>query len=365
LLQLQQVETGDKQLQHAANIKPSIADMPLLEYAENFWKFGSKYIEDKEYLEKKKLSLNYILCNQCKIKNKAMVFPGFQGLKVSELTKDLIRDWMLFLSKNGSSGDDVNKSVKALRVPVKRAYDYDLIPVYPFAGISKAAHTERRRGILTLKEIQTLLDTPIKDVRSRLAIYLPIICSMRIGEVRGLKWGDISNRMIYINNNWQDKEGLKDCKWDSSGYVPMPNVVSDLLNELYKIAPLNGDNDYVMSIKPYMPLHKDTIWKMFKKELLSIGIDEDERKKRNIVYHSMRHDFVIFCRAIGLSDFEIRMLARWKDDKQLQRYGDHIEAIDYKNIGAKMDMPLLPAPQSSVSFISGTVGNTQSFTSSS
>jgi len=119
----------------------------------------------------------------------------------------------------------------AMRVPVKRAFFDDIIKTDPFNGVKTAVHKEKRRGILTPTEIKKLVETSISEPRTRLAVFLPLYCSMRMGEVRGLQWGDISDGIIHIRHNWQEKEGLKPCKCGSEGYVPMPRIVAELLNE--------------------------------------------------------------------------------------------------------------------------------------
>ncbi|MCL2277176.1 MAG: tyrosine-type recombinase/integrase [Treponema sp.] len=229
----------------------------------------------------------------------------------------------------------------ALRVPVRRAFEDDIIPTDPFNGVPRAYHKEKTRGILTPAEIKTLVEKPASDARARLAVYLPLYCSMRMGEVRGLQLGDISDGIIHIQRNWQEKEGLKTCKCGSEGYVPMPNVVAELLNRLRDIAPCTGQNDFVMSIKPYHPICREYLSESFRKELLGIGIDEALRKERNIVYHSLRHSFVTACRIAGLTDFETMTLSRHKDVKMLQRYSHGKEAIDIKGIGLKLEQSLL------------------------
>ena len=318
-----------------------IADILLLEYAESFWQSDSEYVKEKALLDKKPLSYHYLLTNREMIKNKMRPFEGFQGLSLKELSKPIIRQWKLWLAEQGYSGRTINGALLALRVPVKRAFFDDLIPTDPFNGVPRAAHKEKTRGILTPAEIKTLVDKPAADPRVRLAVYFPLYCSMRMGEVRGLRWGDISDGVIHIQHNWQEKEKDKDCKCGSEGYVPMPRVVAELLNRLHDIAPCTGHNDFVMAIRPYKPICREYLWESLKKELLDIGIDEAQRKERNIVYHSLRHSFVTACRIAGLTDFETMTLSRHKDTKMLQRYSHGKEAIDIKGIGLKFEQSLI------------------------
>ena len=318
------------------------ASMPLLQYVERFWQPDSEYVRERAVIDKKAHSTQYLLANRGIVKAKIKPFPGFTDMELGGLSKPVIRQWKLWLAEQGYSGKTINSAMLALRVPVKRAFFDDIIPSNPFEGVPAAAHKEKARGILTPAEIKRLVETPAPDPRSRLAVFLSLYCSMRMGEVRGLLWGDISDGVIHIQHNWQEKEGLKRCKCGSEGYVPMPRVVADLVNQVHIIAPLTGPGDFVMSQKPYHPACREFLWKALRSELSQIGITEERRKERNIVYHSLRHSFVTACRIAGLSDFETMTLSRHKDRKMLERYSHGQEALDVRLVGEKLERSLLP-----------------------
>jgi integrase len=329
-------------IKEAAGYNP-LVDKPLLEYAENFWRPGGEYAREKALVDQKPLAAHYMLSNRQLIKNKAIPFPGFRGTTLGGLTKPLLRQWKLWMADRGTSGRMINGAMLALRVPVKLAFDDDIIPVNPFAGVKRAAHKEKLRGILTPWEIRRLVERPVENPYTRLAVYLSLYCSMRMGEVRGLQWGDIADGVIHICHNWQEKEGIKSCKWGSEGYVPMIGIVADLVNQVHGAAPLTGPDDFVMAQKPYHPVSREFLWESLRTELAVIGITEEERKKRNIVYHSFRHSFVTAYRVAGLSDFETITLSRHKDVKMLQRYTHGQEALDLNELREKMEKRL-PAP---------------------
>ncbi|MDR2923416.1 MAG: tyrosine-type recombinase/integrase [Treponema sp.] len=317
------------------------ASILLLEYAESFWKPDSDYVKEKALLEKKPVSAHYLLTNRRMVQTKMKPFTGFAGMTLNGLTKPVIRQWKLWLAEQGYSGRMINGAMQALRVPVRRAFFDDIIQTDPFAGVPRAAHKEKIRGVITPDEIKNLVNAPITDPRSRLAVYLSLYCSMRMGEVRGLLWGDISDGIIHICHNWQEGEGLKPCKCGSEGYVPMPRMVADLVNQVHIIAPLTGPNDFVMSTIPYHPIRREFLREAMKKELSAIGIGEAQCKERNIVFHSLRHSFVTACRIAGLTDFETMTLSRHKDVKMLQRYSHGQEALNVKRIGEKLEKSLL------------------------
>jgi integrase len=321
-----------------------LADKPLLEYVENFWSADGKYAKEKALVEKKPLSAHYMLSNRQLVKNKAVPFPGFQGVTLGGLTKPLLRQWKLWMAERGTSGRMINGALLALRVPVKQAFDDDVIPVNPFAGVKRAAHKEKIRGILTPAEIKSLVEKPVVDPYTRLAVYLSLYCSMRMGEVRGLLWGDISDGVIHICHNWQEGEGLKGCKMGSEGDVPMVRMVADLVNRVHVLSPLTGPGNFVMAQKPYHPVSREFLWEALRTELKALGITEEERVRRNIVFHSLRHSFVTACRIGGLNDFEVMALSRHKDRKQLERYSHGQEAMDMGGTRIKLERGL-PAPE--------------------
>jgi integrase len=328
-------EAAETQAEEAA--RNPVADMPLLEYVTNFWQPDSEYVREKALVEKDPMSAHYLLSNRQLVKNRMEPFPGFQGLTLAGLTKPLIRKWKLWMAEQGASGRMINGALLTLRVPVRRAFADDIIPADPFAGVQRAAHKEKMRGILRPDEIKTLLETPVADPRSRLAVYLALYCSMRMGEVRGLMWGDIADGVIHIVHNWQEKEGIKKCKKGSEGYVPMPRLVAELVNEVHALCPLTGPGDFVMAQKPYHPVSREFLWAALRSELASIGINEAEMKRRNIVFHSLRHSFVTACRMAGLLDVEVMALARHKDAKMMERYSHGQEALDLDGIRAKIE----------------------------
>jgi integrase len=323
--------------EEAAAGRNPLADKPLLEYAENFWRPGGEYAREKALVEKEPLAAHYILSNHQLFKNKIAPFPGFKGVTLGGLTKPLIRRWKLWMAERGTSGRMINGALLALRVPVKLAFDDDIIPVNPFAGVKRAAHKEKIRGILTPAEIKKLAESPVTDPYKRLAVFLPLYCSMRMGEVRGLQWGDIADGVIHIHHNWQEKEGIKKCKMGSEGYVPMPGVVANLLNQIHSMSFLTGPEDFVLGKKPYHPISREFLWEALREELDAIGIPEEDRKRRNIVYHSLRHSFITNCRMAGLNDFLVMSLARHHDPKMLQRYSHGQEAMNMLEVKEKLD----------------------------
>jgi hypothetical protein len=120
----------------------------------------------------------------------------------------------------------------------------------------------------------------------------------------------------------------------------MPRPAAELVNRVHALAPLTGPEDFVMGQKLYHPVSREFLWEALRSELTVIGITEEERVRRNIVYHSLRHSFVTACRVAGLSSFETMTPARHKNPKMLDRYSHGQEGLDLVSLREKIDNSL-------------------------
>ncbi len=73
------------------------------------------------------------------------------------------------------------------------------------------------------------------------------------------------------------------------------------------------------------------IQRTFSKALHKIGINEEERRKRNITFHSWRHFFNTLCRVNNISDSKLQRITGHKTDKMTEHY-THYSKNDFKDI---------------------------------
>ncbi|GHU66329.1 hypothetical protein FACS189447_06960 [Spirochaetia bacterium] len=173
-----------------ANTTPpvqTVANMPLVQYLEEFWSDNSEYIRYKRDVKKKPLTPYYIAMNHDDVQRHIAPFPGFAGVSVRGLTKALLKKWMIWLAgrntlrrtKNGTiseskimSGRRANSVLQSMRVAIRWAVDNEDLAIDPFRRLGEVAETLREKGVLTLEERNTLIAAPISDYRKRLAVLL-------------------------------------------------------------------------------------------------------------------------------------------------------------------------------------------------
>jgi site-specific recombinase XerC len=213
----------------------------FLQYVADFWKDDSPYCRERAMVQKKPMSALYVANNHDDVRRHMVDFSPFQGLELADLTAGLVKDWQIWAAEKGLSGARINAVTKAMRVAVRYAIDRGELDRDPFATVRKAPEPRREKGVLTPAEEKRLVLTGTKDPRDRAAVLLGAMCGLRLGEIRGLQWGDVDTEKneIRITHNWQNLEGVKGCKAGSNRVLPLPVQVKNAL-EAVRLARHNG-----------------------------------------------------------------------------------------------------------------------------
>jgi integrase len=336
---------------------------PLLQYVAEFWLPDSPYVREYIQVKKKPLSAAYVRLHHEDVRRHLEPFPGFQGVTIHTLTSGIIRDWMAWAAEKGLSGRRINQVIEAMRIAVKYAVQREELDKNPFRNIEKVLESRREKGILTPGEVSRLIHAPVTNPRGRLAVLLGLLCGLRLGEVRGLLWGDIGEGIITIAHNYIDGDGLKAPKLGSFGTVPIPESVRAAIEEVRRISLNPAPDALVMeSLEcPGQPFCSGHFEKALAKELAAIGIPgkwrpaphpgkkltAEEKKppegyvneqwRRNLTFHGLRHTFVTLGRLAGISDLEIQALARHKSGAMMERYSHASQVLDFTAAREKLE----------------------------
>ena len=179
-----------------------IEEKTLVRYLEDFWTPDSPYAREAALVKKRPLSAYYIKMNHEDVSRHVAPFPRFAEITPRKLTPALIRDWLTWMAGKGLSGARINAILQGIRVAIRYAVAREELDCDPFRNIGKAAENPREKGVLAPDEVARLIAAPIADPRHRLAVLLGTLCGMRLGEIRGLRWGDIGGGLVRIRNNW-------------------------------------------------------------------------------------------------------------------------------------------------------------------
>jgi integrase len=346
-----EAELKAKEILSKIRFETDAADRPLLSYLEDFWKPDSPYVKEQANLRKKPLSAYYVHQNAVNVRLHIKPFVKFKEITLRELTAGFIKDWMSWMADNSHSGRTINSVLSTMRVAVNYAVELEELDRSPFRNIKEAADNPKEKGVLTFAERRKLINARVTDPLSRLAVLLGLLCGMRRGEVRGLKWGDVNNGLIELTHNYVNVEGLKKPKRGKTRTVPYPAIVETAFKAVYKMAKQPASDTYVFENfdRPGKPMGETFFRNAIKRELEAIGITArkeatknnlavpNEQKRRNLTFHSLRHTFITLGRLDGISDLEIQAVAGHSTRRMMEHYTHVGNVIDFKVMREKLD----------------------------
>ena len=166
---------------------------------------------------------------------------------------------------------------------------------------------------------------PFKTFGDKAFTFFAYATGCRIGEVQAVKWSDIDfeSKFITIRHNIQYRKGSHIVLGDTKNKKPRIVAASDILLFVLMYWRLMSKHtkpsDYVFLNKRNLPIAGDTIRDAFYDALKRIGITEEERVRRDLSFHSLRHTAnsiliekgvspEILRRQFGWSDFEIQKI---------------------------------------------------------
>jgi integrase len=330
---------------------PPIPEKPFTRYVADFWSPDSPYVKECTLVKKKPLSAAYVTMNHENVRRHMAPFPGVQDVTLRGLTAGLIREWIAWAADKGLSGRIINLVLQGMRIPVRYAVMREDVPHDPFRNIKNAPEAHREKGILTPAEVSRLIIAPVRDPRAKLAVLLGVLCGMRRGEVRGLRWEDISEGLINIRHNLQEREGLKVPKYGSSRIVPIPGSVQATLEMVRALSGNPGPEMYVLNNPVnHRPLSPKYFQRALQAELQAVGIPGkwegkdpapadyvNEQKRRNLTFHGLRHTFITLGRLAGITDIEIQALAGHKSSRMMERYSHASQVLDFTAAREKLE----------------------------
>lgn len=267
----------------------------LIETLLNFWDF-----ENSEYVKKRLLRGFDIKQRNCKEKLGivrrywAKYFDADRT--VQSLTSRELDEFLLSLRRDrGLSADTVNKTMTAGNMAFEFLIKEGLITSNPLSSVERFKVTAKKRGIPTETEMKKLMDLDWNwtDSVNKLAFKVAALFGLRAGEISGLQVCDIDATadLLYIRHSWNDTDKLKDTKNGDDRIIPIEHGVALELLMNARRNPDYSDTSFVFWSPKVegQPMWPSSFEDDFYLAMQKIGISEEQRKERNIVFHSLRH----------------------------------------------------------------------------
>lgn len=279
----------------AENVSGSTKPVFLIETLTNFWDF-----ENSEYV-KKRIARGYdIKQRNCKEKLgivKRYWAKYFEADRtVQSLTSRELDDFLMNLRiEKNLSADTVNKTMTAGNMAFEFLIKEGLITSNPLTSVERFKVNAKKRGIPTETEMKKLMELnwDWTDSVNKLAFKVAALFGLRAGEISGLQVCDIDANadLLYIRHSWNDTDKLKDTKNGDDRIIPIEHGVALELLMNARRNPDYSDTSFVFWSPKVagQPMWPSSFEDDFYIAMQKIGISEEQRKERNIVFHSLRH----------------------------------------------------------------------------
>ena len=265
----------------------------------------------------------------------------------------------------------IEKIIKLLRCAFKQAVRWELVGKNPFENTVLPKTEYKKRDIWNADTIRIALDQ-CTDNKLYIAMNLAFACSLRMGEILGLRWKNVfiedehimaDNAYIYIDAELTRRLILKKPKTDSSiRKVWLPKTLAYILREWRKaqeeLKSFLGDEyqdfDLVVALPNGRPCENRIIEKEF-------SILKEKAGLPNVVFHSLRHSSTTYKLKLNHGDLkatqgdtghaEIDMITKvyahiLDEDRKVnaQKFENAFYAVnrDLKNVQPPQEQPAAP-----------------------
>ena len=273
--------------------KPKKEGIPLSAFLLNFWDFEKSEFIKRYMAHGHNMTKRHTDNMQSLVRNYWQPYFGDE-ITVQELDRTTLDDFFFYLNtEKGLKGGTVNKAINCGSRALRYLFENKKIDSNPMAGIERFNPEEAERGIPTESEVRQLLNVEWPNEAYFLAFKLGAFCGLRAGEISGLRVCDLDldADLIHVRHSWNDVDGLKCPKNSDVRDLPIDHQTLLQLKAMAEENPLFSDLSYVFysPVKPEQPYWPSYYVDGLYEALERIGISEEQRKERKIVFHSLRH----------------------------------------------------------------------------
>jgi integrase len=332
------------------------------QWAAGFWDMDGRYDRARR-ARGYALSPTYLRIAELTVRKH--LSPSFDRLKLTCLSSELLENHFLKVFEEGKlTARTINSIMSVLRAMLREAHRLGRISANPMERVSKFKERPRVRGVLSLVELRALfgpeaLEKVWKQHRQSCLIAMIAVCTgARHGELRGLRRCDVIDGMLSISRSYcAQTGGFKDPKWGSVRVVSLPHrVEAELRDFMSKAADQSSEALVFSGRKPGTAVRVKPTLDALYAAMNAIGITPEERKKRFLDMHALRHTFVT-CMRGQVPDSRLQRATGHRSTEMLERYtATSSEPEDFVQLRAAQDALFFPSGTPAAAVLVGQPG---------
>ena len=260
------------------------------------------------------------------------ILPRFRTSRLSSIKPQAIESWMFDLLDQGLSPKRINNIAGCLRVMLGEAKRLSLLAANPFGAVRMFAGRGRDRGTFSLEEIRTLFGPDsLEKIWNGHTLYrvvneLAAATGLRQGEILALRDENIHEDHVHVSQSYHWKYGLLPTKTRQERDVPVPARVME------DIAFFIGSGGFLFSVnRGETPTSGSRVTQALYEALERAGITTEERKKRNLTFHSWRHTFNSLARSHAVPTAILQRVTGHSTLQMTDHY-THFQLEDFREV---------------------------------
>ncbi|HOW83794.1 MAG TPA: phage integrase SAM-like domain-containing protein, partial [Spirochaetota bacterium] len=265
----------------------------LAEYARGFFDYDGLWARDRRVTGRRISPRN---CSEKQRLLEKYILDKIGDLRLTEITKPKLkelRNWLFINEK--LSGSTVNKAMSIIKSILEQAEENDLVETIPKVGrvVSKP---EKIKGILTIEEARRVLAVEWDDYRAFVMSLSAASTGMRLGELLGLQIKNYFRAYIEVDSSWDThtKKLNPSTKSGKARSVIIPKQVQAAIDALIEKNPYRaarGGDAFIFYSDDHedRPADPSYMTNCLFYAMERAGISEEERRARNITFHSWRY----------------------------------------------------------------------------
>jgi integrase len=260
------------------------------------------------------------------------ILPYHGDKRLDEITAKDCENMLFAWQSKGLSMKSINNKASIERIMLGEAERLGDIERNPWDRVKGFKPDPHAKGVLLPDEARKLLNpSTITTVWNDNQVYysaslLAAVTGMRLGEILAVKHSDLFPDHVHVAGSWDHEYGLGKTKTKRVDDIPIPQFVFDFIGSWLEW------EGFVFSFQTgARPVSGNRTLGALYAALDKIGITAEQRKERNITFHSWRSFANTFMRARGISGEKVRQLIRHDSTEMTEHYTDfHLE--DFKDV---------------------------------
>lgn len=320
-------------------------------WAREFWSPDGRYVRLRR-AHGHSLGAHHVRTQHRLVRN--YLLPRFGSLYLDQITTEHVESFLLEMYETGRSPYQRNgayprigaRTVNQIRACLKQilaeAVRLGHLKRNPVDAVFKFKESPKVRGVLSRAELWELLFRPkaLEEVWSGERVYFlftttAAVTGARQGELRALQGRHIHREWIDIHHGWDGalNKPTDAPKWGHRRAATIPPQLGDVLTAWLEDIGAGPESwAFPSPVDPRQPVTAPAVTKRFRTALERIGIPEDRRRTRNIVFHSLRHSLVTAMRAESVDVWQAQNAVGHRTDRVFEAYGDHASPDDLKDV---------------------------------